>query len=75
MDRPTFNPARRGFYAVYRAGETNNCPGCGRTHWHIGRISAECAFCSTALPLEEQRTVSLATVIHWRTRPGTGPLE
>ena len=28
-------------------------PGCGRTHWIIGRISAECAFCATALPLAE----------------------
>jgi hypothetical protein len=47
-----FDPARRGFHAVYRAGEANHCPGCGRTHWLIGRQSAECAFCSTALPLE-----------------------
>ena len=28
-------------------------PGCGRTHWIIGRMSAECAFCATALPLAE----------------------
>jgi hypothetical protein len=31
----------------------NHCPGCGRTQWLIGRMSAECAFCSTALPLAE----------------------
>lgn len=47
-----FNPNARGYHAVYRENETNHCPGCGRTHWHIGRMSAECAFCSTALPLQ-----------------------
>lgn len=47
------NPALRGNYAVYREHETNRCPGCGRTHWLIGRASAECAFCATALPLAE----------------------
>jgi len=51
--RTTFNPNARGYHAVYHDGEINHCPGCGRTHWHIGRISAECAFCSTALPLVE----------------------
>lgn len=45
-----FNPATRGYHSVYHAGEVNHCPGCGRTHWLIGRLSAECAFCSTALP-------------------------
>jgi hypothetical protein len=42
---------RRGYHAAYVEGEVNHCPGCGNTHWHIGRMSAECAFCSTALPL------------------------
>ena len=40
----------RGYHAVYRQQETNHCPGCGRTHWYVGRISAECGFCATALP-------------------------
>lgn len=40
--------------ARYRLGETNHCPGCGRSQWLVGRISAECAFCSTALPLVDQ---------------------
>jgi hypothetical protein len=44
--------ALRGYHVVYREHETNHCPGCGRVHWHIGRITAECAFCGTALPLE-----------------------
>ena len=51
--RTAFNPNARGYHAVYHDGEVNHCPGCGRTHWLIGRLSAECAFCSTALPLKE----------------------
>ena len=54
--RIPFNPNARGYHAVYRDGEVNHCPGCGRTHWLIGRMSAECAFCSTALPLREALT-------------------
>lgn len=46
---------RGGFRPVYHEDAVNHCPGCGRTHWHIGRITAECAFCSTALPLSEAR--------------------
>lgn len=49
-DQP-HNPALRGYHAVYRMGETNRCPGCGRSHWMVGRLLAECAFCTTALPL------------------------
>ena len=45
------DPALRGYHAVYRPGEVNRCPGCGRTHWYVGRLSAECGFCSAALPL------------------------
>lgn len=44
---------RRGHHIVYRANESNHCPGCGRSHWYIGRISAECGFCGTAVPLAE----------------------
>ena len=47
------NPAARGYCVVYRENQVNHCPGCGRTHWYIGRVSAECGFCSTALPLAE----------------------
>ena len=50
--RNAFDPAQRGYHAVYREDAVNHCPGCGRTHWHIGRILAECAFCSSA-PLSE----------------------
>ena len=45
--------AQRGHHIVYRANEENRCPGCGRCNWHIGRISAECGFCGTAVPLAE----------------------
>ena len=45
--------AQRGYHIFYRDEETNHCPGCGRTHWYIGRVMAECAFCGTALPLTE----------------------
>ena len=50
--------AERGYHIVYREAETNHCPGCGHTHWYIGRMSAECAFCSTALPLESSSLVA-----------------
>ena len=44
------DPARRGYHVVYRQHETNHCPGCGRSQWWLGRSSAECAICATALP-------------------------
>lgn len=52
---PTFAAAlaKRGHHIVYRANEANRCPGCGRSHWYVGRISAECGFCGTAVPLAE----------------------
>jgi hypothetical protein len=40
--------------ARYITGDVNHCPGCNRSQWIIGRVSAECAFCSTALPLADQ---------------------
>jgi len=53
VERGHFNPGVRGYHAVYRDNEVNHCPGCGRTHWYLGRMLAECAFCATALPLQE----------------------
>jgi hypothetical protein len=44
------DPSFRGYHVVYRQHETNHCPGCGRSHWLLGRFSAECGFCATALP-------------------------
>ena len=45
--------AKRGHHIVYRSNEANHCPGCGRSQWYIGRLSAECSFCGTAVPLAE----------------------
>jgi hypothetical protein len=65
--REAFNPSNRGYHAVYRENEVNHCPGCGRTHWHIGRMLAECAFCATALPLSDShRHGQMATVVQRR---------
>ena len=65
------DPTGRGYHAVYRRNETNHCPGCGRTHWYVGRVSAECGFCGTALPLAE---VGYSWGGHgrpWRATPGS----
>ncbi|WP_344697526.1 hypothetical protein [Sphingomonas rosea] len=63
-----FNPAMRGYHAVYRENAVNHCPGCGRTHWLIGRMLAECGFCGTALPLSESysRSASAPLIRHGR---------
>ena len=45
--------AARGHHVVYRANETNRCPGCGRANWFVGRITAECNFCGTAIALAD----------------------
>ena len=45
------DPRSRGYCVVYHEDEVNHCPGCGRTQWYVGRVSAECGFCATALPL------------------------
>ena len=39
----------RGYHVAYRPG--CHCPGCGRSNWLVGRIMAECGFCSTAIVL------------------------
>ena len=64
-----FDPSRRGYHAVYRDNEINHCPGCGRTHWHVGRALAECAFCATALPLAESYREPATPVFVSRSRP------
>jgi hypothetical protein len=60
LSRP-IDPQSRGYGAIYRPGQTNHCPGCGRTNWHIGTMTAECAFCATALPLEQSRPAAAPT--------------
>lgn len=44
----TFGSARQ-FKPSYRPG--TDCPVCDGCHWHVGRLTAECARCATALPL------------------------
>ncbi len=70
-----YHLAGRGYHAVYRESEVNHCPGCGRTHWIIGRMSAECAFCSTALQLAEasMRSHSGPAIIKHRSRNNDSP--
>ena len=53
------DPSLRGYHVVYRENEVNHCPGCGRSHWYVGRLSAECGFCGTALPLVEKMTIGV----------------
>ena len=54
MQKSKVYPFRRrgGYSPVYYEGTINHCPACGHAHWIVGRQSAECAICSTALPLE-----------------------
>ncbi|MFL6735106.1 MAG: hypothetical protein ACJ8EY_10470 [Sphingomicrobium sp.] len=76
IERAQFNPATRGYHAVYRENEVNHCPGCGRTHWYLGRVLAECAFCSTALPLEASYRVGPSPVpVFRRRRPNFAELS
>lgn len=44
-----------GFRPTYRVGEVCYCPGCGGSNWWVGRMSAQCAFCDTALPIAGDR--------------------
>ena len=46
-----FVPALAGYRVSFRPHEHNSCPGCGKSNWMVGRMTAECALCATALPL------------------------
>lgn len=46
----------------YRAGSAMPCPGCGGHQWHVGRQSAECAICATALPLADKGDRGMSTM-------------
>lgn len=41
---------------VYRPGRPNRCPDCGQSWWNVGRHSAQCACCETALPFASPQT-------------------
>lgn len=63
------DPSARGYHVVYRMDEVNHCPGCGRSHWYVGRLSAECGFCATALPLADAGMVGVGMMHRPRSRP------
>jgi hypothetical protein len=50
--------SRRGDLILYHPGETNRCPRCGRQQWYVGRTTAECGFCFTALVLASETAVA-----------------
>ena len=70
--RYSFDPSDRGYHVVYRERETNFCPGCGRTQWWLGRMSAECGFCATTLPFAGAH---MGGGLHVRCGTGSGPVE
>ncbi|TKD52115.1 hypothetical protein FBR43_05020 [Sphingomonas baiyangensis] len=51
---PAMNIPSRGYLVLYRLGAVNHCPGCSRSHWHVGRTMAECAYCSTAVSIKHE---------------------
>lgn len=51
VDASATTRATVGYVPTYRVGFSNFCPGCGGAHWHVGRTTAECAWCATALPI------------------------
>ena len=66
------DPRVRGYHAVYRENQINHCPGCRGTHWYVCRMTAECGFCATALPLAESSflggNLSRAHTPMWRVK-------
>src|SRR4051812_30783169 len=46
-------PAKRGHPNFFRAKFPKQLSRGGRSQWYIGRVSAECGFCATAVPLAE----------------------
>jgi hypothetical protein len=57
-------PSARGYQVLFRSDEHNHCPGCGHSQWFVGRATAECAFCGTALPLDNAVQAGLDPIGH-----------
>ena len=53
----------QGYKPMYRLHSDNRCPGCHRSHWLVGRLLAECAFCATALPIDDGHVGSSAVIL------------
>lgn len=47
---------------LYYPDQVNHCPGCSGTSWYLGRFSAECAKCHTALPLAQSMQQSMRPI-------------
>lgn len=62
--------ANRGYQVLFRQNESNHCPGCGHAQWYVGRVTAECFFCGTALPLADAKWAGGSGTTH---RFGLGP--
>lgn len=65
-DVPATIIARRRLTQMYHSNVINHCPACGHTHWTIGRSTAECAFCETALPLSISISQPAAPLFFYR---------
>jgi len=59
---------KRGYHVEYRGNGSDRCPGCGRRHFYVGRITAECAFCGTVLPIADPPRSSSTRI--WRRGKG-----
>lgn len=77
QQQTVFEGSARRYTMTYRVGGPNYCPGCGGTQWHVGRQTAECAYCSTAMPLADpadRRPMTLMPRLRdaWRPFAGMG---
>lgn len=63
LQKSALEQVRFGGYKPVYCGAETKCPGCGRSHWHVGRTLAECAFCATAMPMPESEIGRSATII------------
>ena len=52
-DRFALDLSDRGYHVLFHRDEANRCAGCGNSRWLVGRVTAECVSCGTALPLGE----------------------
>lgn len=46
-------PVGQHYALHYHSGIVNHCPACSGTQWFVGRTTAQCARCESALPLAQ----------------------
>ena len=61
-------------YAVYCPDDPDPCPACGGRQWTIGRVTAECVVCATALPLVDAGDTGAGLIRGGLRKPGECPL-